>query len=544
MQSFPGKRKDLPPLEQNIRCKYSAQEGLPLKKVILVIVTFVTMTLTQSALAQTILYIPADNRPASFDYVVDTAKAAGMNVITPPSDLVSTRTNFSDPDRLWTWLLQNCTKADALVVSSDSLLYGGLVASRTHQFPEQALENRLANFEKIKQINPSVQLYVYGTIMRTPRASAGGTEPPYYEKYGPAIFLTTALQDKKDMGIITADETTKLDSLLTSLPDSVKQDWFSRRAKNYKINEGLIADTQNSTFDYFILGRDDCSPFSRSHYESRHLAELTNKLPVYKFTTFPGADQLGMLMVTRAINNLTFNMPFVVVHYAPGAGGRTVPTYEDTAIERTITAQIIAAGGIVLYKPLHTDLVLAVDTPENGVTLEASSPVNKQTIKPATIAFVDDVARSLDANQHVSLAAIAFSNGADNALMHELARRNMLTRLDAFSGWNTACNTLGYAIGQGMLAPAMTPDAKNRLLTLRLLDDWAYQSNIRAEVSKILWAHGGDYTHLNALAPLLTSETDKRMRAFAEQNFTGISPKNFRVSFPWNRMFEAKPEVD
>jgi len=39
------------------------------------------------------------------------------------------------------------------------------------------------------------------------------------------------------------------------------------------------------------------------------------------------------------------------------------------------------------------------------------------------------------------------------------------------------------SVGQGMLAPSMTTDAKNRLLTLRLLDDWAYQANIRADIA-------------------------------------------------------------
>ncbi|MDR3588302.1 MAG: DUF4127 family protein [Negativicutes bacterium] len=503
-----------------------------------------TLLFLQPVQAQTVLYVPADNRPVSLDYVVDTAAAAGMEILTPQRAIIAGRTDPGNPDFLWNWVITHCKEADAVVLSADSLLYGSLVASRTHHFSEDLLQTRLAKFAELKELNPGIRLYVYSTIMRTPRYSAGGVEPDYYETYGPSIFQITALQDKQETEPLSRAEQATLQKLTQIVPPQAMADWFARRDKNYNMNLGLIAHLKNGTFDYLIQGRDDCSPYSQSHKESRHLAEDTRRFPASKYTSFPGADQLGMLLVVKAINDLSRQVPVVSVVYAPGAGGQTVPTYEDKEIGQTLIDQISAAGGVVLPAPRQPDLVLAVNTPENGITLEAADLANRDKTRPSAELFTDRVAAALAEGRQVAVASIAFSNGADNALMHELAGRGLLPRLAAFSGWNTASNTLGYAVGQGMLAARTSPAAKNRLLAVRLLDDWAYQANVRGEVAEtVLVPFGGSYVHLDDLTPRLTAETEQRMKAFAAANFPGLADK-FTVSFPWNRMFEVSVTME
>ena len=39
--------------------------------------------------AETVLYVPQDDRPVSLQYTVDTAKAAGFTVLTPPQSIIS-----------------------------------------------------------------------------------------------------------------------------------------------------------------------------------------------------------------------------------------------------------------------------------------------------------------------------------------------------------------------------------------------------------------------------------------------------------------------
>ncbi len=491
------------------------------------------------AAAQTIVYVPFDNRPVSLDYVVDTARAAGLEVVTPPADLLGSRTAPGNPELLWRWLLENSNTADAVVASSDALLYGSLVGSRTHELSEQVIEERLAGFAVLKALRPGLRLYVFGTIMRTPRASAGGTEPGYYEMYGPSIFRITALQDKGETAGLTRGEEAELAALLAAVPERVLADWFARRDKNYAANVKLLSYARDGTLAYFLLGRDDCAPHSQSHREWRHIARETEGLPASKFVSFPGADQLGMLMVVRATNDAAVRMPLVQVFYAPGAGPETVATYEDTAVGTNVAEHVVAAGGL-LMTGRRPDLVLAVNTPEAGTTHEAGSARNGRAMTAARYVFAGKVAGAVAGGQQVAVADVAFANGADNALMAELARRGLLFRLAAYSGWNTASNTLGYAIGQGLLAPRMTAAAKDRLLATRLLDDWAYQANVRGAVGReVLFPAGGSWFYLNGLAPRVTAETERRLRAFAAASFPEYELGRMRVSFPWNRMFEV-----
>ena len=153
--------------------------------------------------AETVLYVPQDDRPVSLQYTVDTAKAAGFTVLTPPQSIISGKTYQGQADQLWNWVEQNASRADVMVLSTDSLVYGGLVDSRKHNLPLSTLQTRLARIKALKASHPTIQIYGFGTVMRSPRASGGGTEPAYYADYGPTIFQIAALQDKLDAGNLT-----------------------------------------------------------------------------------------------------------------------------------------------------------------------------------------------------------------------------------------------------------------------------------------------------------------------------------------------------
>ncbi|MDD4599543.1 hypothetical protein SDC9_04059 [bioreactor metagenome] len=497
-----------------------------------------------AAEAKTMLYVPADDRPVSLEYAVDTVKAADFDILTPPAEYLAGRNRKGDPDKLWEWLSEHVAQADAIIVSADSLIYGGLVDSRMHNFASYALEWRVKRFENLKKANPSARLYVFNTIMRTPKASVGDVEPWYYEKYGSEIFLITALQDKAELKGLSADEQKRLETAIKAVPADLFEDWMNRRAKNFKVNEELIRLAKNGQFSYLLIGRDDTAPYSQSHKEGLAISKLATGLPVSKFTTFPGADQLGMVLLARAYNDLTLQIPIVQVEYAFGAGGATVPSYEDQPTSHTINDHIIAAGGIVMVKPQKPDLILAVNTPVNGVTLEAEAIENTTFASFSTRQFVDKVARQITAGQKVAVADIAFANGADNALMHEMTERRLLGELSSYSGWNTASNTLGFAIGQGMMAGAMDDNERQRLLVVRYLDDWAYQANIRGQLyHEVIYPNNGSLIYLDELKPLLTEKADKKIALFAKRHLAGLPADKLKVEFPWNRMFELTIQV-
>ncbi|MCQ4978354.1 DUF4127 family protein, partial [Veillonella parvula] len=102
---------------------------------------------------ETVLYVPQDERPVSLQYTVDTAREAGMTVLTPPQHLISGKTYQGQADQIMAWVEQNAGRADVMVLSTDSLIYGGLVDSRKHNIPLSTLQNRLKRIEGLKARN-------------------------------------------------------------------------------------------------------------------------------------------------------------------------------------------------------------------------------------------------------------------------------------------------------------------------------------------------------------------------------------------------------
>ena len=510
------------------------------KRIIVVLAFCWLLFVNVSGYAQTIMYVPFDNRPVSLDYVTDTVEKGGFEVLVPPEEYLANRTKNANPDILWQWIFEHANETDSIVVSADALVYGGLVASRTHDLNAEVLEARIKNFEKLQAINPSARIYVFSTIMRSPHASSGGVEPPYYETYGPAIFQINALQDQLELQGLKPQEKEQLKKLTATVPAAALKDWYERREKNYKVNVGLIDEAKKDRFAYLLIGRDDASPYSRSHQESRWLSKETVSLPASRYLSFPGADQLGMIMLARASNDLLFKIPSITVKYTQGTGEKTIPSYEDVQIGQTVRNHIIAAGGVPLVSDRVADIILAVHTPVDGWTREAGGEANPQKANPETIAFVKEIQSQLLAHKKVAVADIAFANGSDNSLMYELTRSKLIPRLESYSGWNTASNTIGYTIGQGMFAQNMTVQNKYSLLAVRLLDDWAYQANIRSALLRdILIPRGHSNVELNELTPKLIRETEQQMQGFAKENLDWFPVQKIEVSFPWNRMFEV-----
>ena len=94
-------------------------------------------------------------------------------------------------------------------------------------------------------------------------------------------------------------------------------------------------------------------------------------------------------------------------------------------------------------------VLLAVNTPLTTSTGESESFENFPMISNSTNAFVDRIQQAVDSGVNVSVADIAYNNGADNTLVSAMYKRDMLYKIGAYNGWNTASNTVGYAIAQG-----------------------------------------------------------------------------------------------
>lgn len=496
----------------------------------------------QSAAAArgTILYVPMDNRPVCLDYAVQTMEKAGWDVRVPPREYIADEVRCGDSDKLFSWLEENASASVAVVASSDALLYGGLVASRTHEIPLETLKQRAERLVDLKKNYGGNKIYVFATIMRSPKASGAPVEPAYYKEWGPKIFRLGELEDRLELKVLTRREARELAELRAEIPKDVLSDMYTRRIHNIKATELLLHGVESGDFDYMLIGRDDTAPYSQAHREARSMDILVSELPNERIRFFSGADQLGLLLLSRASTRLQYQLPLINVKFAPGTGGQTVPSYEDETVYESTRQHIYAAGGFPARSIKRADLVLAVNTPENGITAEASSADNNYEASPALNKFTDVVEELLDSGCNVAMADIKYGNGADNALVKELFDRNIAYRLASYSGWNTAGNSIGYALAQGLMCNMYETSGKKELLQVRYLDDWAYQANVRMEVYRQLiwrnyWPNSGLNEEQNARAEQYITEDIIKVAS----PLMGEAPERYTYTLPWNRMFEV-----
>lgn len=503
------------------------------------IVCMVTGTAVQAKEKAALLFIPMDNRPVCFSYPVKVMEAAGYKIYTPPENLLATRTAPADTERLWKWLESRAEKVDAAVVSTDALIYGGLVASRTHSLSMPELEAKVRRLQNLR-MDKDTRLYAFSTLMRTPRESYGNVEPAYYSNVGPAIFRYSQLSDKSDLHAETLLEDFEVGAFERNLAKAHLKDWLDRRNKNMEINHQLAMLTRVGRFEYFAIGKDDNAPLSHTHMEARKITLSNGYLSDESFQILPGVDQLGLLLLTRAANALSGRAPAVYPMYVEGVGPKTIPQYSDLPLGKSVPEQIIAAGGKPVYSPDAADVVLAINTPADGTMYDSTSLSNSYYASPANKRYIVNLGRMLEQGVNVSLADVAFSNGGDNGFMNEMSLRGFTEQLSAYNGWNTADNTVGFAIAQGMLAPQIPKDKQLMLMRERILDDWYYQSNARRIITDELEKNkkaAYKYT-LNEMMPRIKKQAFDIISRLAV-NYDITAGTRFDVVFPWNRLFEV-----
>lgn len=502
-----------------------------------------------ASLNKTIIFVPHDNRPISFKQTADNIRDLGYEVLTPPEELLGNRENpYAKPEELSKWVIENAKKADAAVISSDSMVYGSLVASRKHNLSEDVVLARVHNFEKIHQANPNMKLYVFGSIMRTPQTSeaSGSEDANYYAQYGTDIARYTALTDKLEQDGLTHKERKQLQQYEQKIPKAALDDWLSRRQGNFLVSKNLIDLARNDVITYLALGCDDNAKYSQTNKERRALDNYGSDLGELKYQSVAGIDEIGYVLLTRAVNNLQGDIPFVSVHYAKGTGENTIPAYSNEPIKNSIATHIKMAGGMKVNSDKRADLVFMVNTNFDGTTGAANDLNNVYIPNENIIDFVNMVDEAVQANKKVGIGDITFGNGSDNALMFSLYGKNLLDKLNAYSGWNTPTNSTGYALAMGMGANYIDRVGILKMLEVRYLDDWLYQANIRQAVANRLSSmpgegdYGNTKTRTLPAEKLATEALQKMIADYGLEKFEGQSyVADAQIKFPWQRMFEA-----
>lgn len=529
-------------------------------KKVLKIILALTLILTMSnscAAGEKILFVPVDDRPVSYSQPIQVLEAAGFEMIVPPVEYVNRNLEDGSINELWDWLEENATSADAAVISADAMLYGGLIPSRSHEFPIEDLNARLNRFNTLHKKNPKLKIYLLSSVMRAPYLGTPGSieEPPYYAQYGEALYKYGALSDKKETVGLTDSESEELEYWQKNIPEEYFVDWFLRRRKNLFVTETLVDLTADGVISYLIVGLDDHHELSQTRREERELNAYAQKknLSKEKFQILSGIDEFGLVLLTRAVNDLREETPKVFVRYNKGVGALAFPAYSDEVVSESVEDELKIMNGEIVTNPNKADLIFLVNTDPTGETYHShnSSPFTRDTDfnpyapRDGTRYFVDMVERYVKQGYPVGVADITFGNGSDNPMMNLLKRRRLLFKLKSYAGWNTATNSIGFALSTGILTKYMSDEDKDKILAMRYLDDWAYQANVRTEVGDWIYKTFPDgawtYGHLDGNKAMVEERITRLMKKFVDKNFPrNAFMKEFTVNCIWNRMFEIE----
>ena len=522
------------------------------------------------AYSSRVLLIPLDDRPPCLQFPVKMGLVGDVEVVTPPREILGRFTEFGKSDEIVEWIRkQNLSTFDAAIISMDMLGYGGLVASRVFETPASKAMRRVKIVGEMRKKAPRLKIYGSSVIMRL-APTADGKNEAYREKLAKWAEVSADVNEKA--------ETERLEK---EIPADALQNYKQARVRNLDLNRYAVELTRSGLLDYLILSQDDAKPRGVHVTDRESLIKLVdeNKLSD-RVTIQPGADEVSMLLLSRAVTDKYNYHPRIKAVYSSEKLADHVMPFEDRPLRKTVSFHIKAAGGIEVTDERQAEIVFYVypSRHEAGVAKEFVSRIHRDFFNVA-----GDVATSRRNPKQFIIADIdpkGDVQGGDPAFTEELHKKILFSHVAGYASWNTAGNTIGTALPHGIVfssayarlnlpntnwklssaeysrrdrAQARVAKAQTWFRLNRLLDDYIYHSVVRPDAIKFSRAKGWntryDADQIEAVEtyskPRVFARAQELLNGFAVTPFnkfscTDIEDANFVL--PWGRTFEA--EID
>ena len=481
-----------------------------------------------------IALLPLDNRPCNLQFPAQIAAIGDAQIVAPPEHLLGQFNQRGNCDELRVWL-DNLPAVEALIVSVDMLAYGGLVASRKTATDLETALARLQTLQNWRKSRPQTPVYAFNILMRLAITMDSDAAVPHYYN----VMRWARLLDETQR-FPSAEKRAELDEVRAQIPDAIIEQYCGARARNHAVNLQMVDWLADGIFDYLLITQEDCTEFGLHRAEQDEIAERVAARGVAnKFALHPGADEAALTLLARHWNDeIGFS-----IHWSSETGKRNIAVFEDVPYEDALHSHIAAMSGRICDDG-EADVQLWVNAPISG-SQKDESLAEKLERADALKNWVARLKSALASGARVALCDVAFPNGADNLLMDELrASGDVMSQLTAFGGWNTAGNTTGTVLAQCAAAVRGHGAALNRQFVFeRLLDDWYYQANLRAELEHEARERGfsplnmnGNGQHIEALA---RASMETFANNLAREQF-GANVRNLQVNLPWSRTFEVQ----
>ncbi|MDZ4197050.1 MAG: DUF4127 family protein [Candidatus Izemoplasmatales bacterium] len=487
-----------------------------------------------------IVYIPMDERPCNLLFPQELFIQGDIQMITPDHSILPTKRNPANVEKLFQFLLETTKDAYGLVLSIDMLLYGGLVPSRIHEIPKEVLYERIEWLKQLKVNNPSLIIYAFQVIMRSPQYNGADEEPLYYKEYGRNIYLHGYYQHRQLLGLVNKEDLVHWEKLST--PKEHLDNFIHRRQTNLEMNLVSLQLVKEKLIDFMIMCQDDASEYGFPAMDqaviSKAIKEQHLMLSVYAYS---GADELGVIMVSRMVNHVYGKMPKFFLKYPSPTTPMVVPCLEDRALDNTVKYQVLSAGGMIVSSLQEADIVMLVLM---GATKMFPRVVLHDREVDVMINLIEafEFAKYAIAFKPVIVADLIYLNAGSVDVLNLLKESGLLLKVATYAGWNTASNALGTAIAGGIAYLLFGPtNAHYAFLMKRYVEDIGYCGIVRSSVTEKLEGTEFDYFHAKVQRGVVSSMVNHELVSFIDTHLGEIKHlfTLHDVHMPWKRMFEV-----
>lgn len=550
-----------------------------------------------------ILLLPLDERPCNASFPGRLFPADKVQILLPRK--LGHKKHPADFSVLSDFLFEKAKDADALLLSLDMLLYGGLIPSRLHHLKTETLFSRLHLIRELKEKYPSLPIYAFATVMRCPAYSSDDEEPDYYESFGSAIHARGVLMHRALAGLTTSSESegpvpspagllpaasgeeesgasfsfalagtpsaepasaSSLDDgdsqdpepCLSSDFETCLEDYLARRALNKQLSLQALELVKEGILESIVFPQDDSMRFG---FPAMDQEEIRRRILTLGLTErammYPGSDEIALTLLCRLLLNHHGLLPKVYVKYLTDGARSLIPLYEGLPLSATTSYQLHAAGCVTADTCAEADIVLLETAPSGPMEEAWSQPSRSPSYFaernfPEMLSFIQ---RMRSAGKVVTVADNAYANGGDLDLIRILDADHLLMDLQGYAGWNTNANTMGCAIAMGVCAflygeqglfpdPAAEAQRRNFLIS-RYLEDACYQADVRQYVTEKIRPLGFDYFFTGEeegeVRDLILAELQIRIKTELSSLADRIQIR--RLTLPWKRMFEIDLEA-
>lgn len=441
-------------------------------------------------------FVPIDNRPVCYTLPKLLAEIdENIEFYIPDRKYLGGLKQEADIDHLFEWLI-TLPKLDAIILSLDTLAYGGLIPSRRCPETFEQIKERIETLKEILE-GKDAKIYAFSSIMRISNNNYNEEEKEYWSKWGKKIFAYSYHTHEGNR-----------ESCITNLiPSEILDDYIETRRRNFEINKIYLQWQKEGLFETLIFSKDDCAEYGFNVQE----AQVLEKMGAYTKT---GADEIPLSLLSRAIQGEMKICP----KFLEPESKNLISNYEDVSIEKSVLGQIELAGCKITDEE-NSDIILYINNFKNNQ--------GEIVMKVGTESFSKTFTTP---NKPYMIADVRFANGADNNFVKELFKNKIDDEnFYGFSAWNTSANSLGSLICGAKIkffAKKYNEKAFKKLQITRFLDDWAYQANVRQQLEK---------PNIEKITELM-KDFEKTLEKVLNTNIA------VNYKFPWERLFEV--EVD